>query len=397
MNTFKLYKPLGVLVLVACLGGFASDIYTPSFLTMTQDLAGSLSAIQRSMSLYMLCLALSQLFYGPLSEILGRRMPLLIGLAIMAIGSVICAYATSINGLMAGRLIQGIGAGAPACLWRSIFRDIFNGEQIARFGGYVGIALVYIVSAAPFLGGYFEVHWTWRASFVAVMAYALLVLGLVYAVLPETSMHHSKDRMSIKFFKGAFTQLLTSPLFMGYSLCVFITYGAFFSWFVIGPVLLVGHFKLSPEEFGSVSLFLGGTAMASGGLFNGKMVKRLGQDNMLRLGWGLMALAGAMMMAVNPFFPDALMPVLVCLFIFLFGVTLIWPNAFAKAFAPFGAIAGCAAALYSALQLGGGALAGWISSFLPGHNPWTLPTVLVLASVTAWLLFELGVRKASAK
>jgi DHA1 family bicyclomycin/chloramphenicol resistance-like MFS transporter/DHA1 family 2-module integral membrane pump EmrD-like MFS transporter len=165
-------------------------------------------------------------------------------------------------------------------------------------------------------------------------------------------------------------------------------YGAFFSWFVIGPVLLVAYFHIPPQDFGWINLFLGGTAMALGGIFNGKVVGKLGQDTMLRLGLGLIILSGSMMLIFNFLYGYTLIPTLSCVFVFLFATTLIWPNAFAKAFAPFGSIAGFAGALYSFMQLGGGAFIGWISSFIPHNNLYALPLIFINTAFMAWMIFE---------
>ncbi len=175
---------------------------------------------------------------------------------------------------------------------------------------------------------------------------------------------------------------------MGYCLCVFFTYGALFSWFVVGPVLCAVYFKVSPVDFGSLNLALGGTAMALGGIFNGRCVRRFGQDVMLRLGWSLVVFAGCMIIVLDLLCGKALFPFLVCIFIFLFGVTLIWPNAFSRAFAPFGAIAGYAAGVYSSMQLGGGAVIGWISSFIPSNKPYPLALVFITTALSAWFVFE---------
>ena len=388
MKENKEFRTLVILVLVACLAGFASDIYVPSFLTMAKDLNSSLNDIQKSMSIFMLSLATTQLIYGPLSEVIGRRITLLLGLLIMIAGSSICIFTENFTYLILGRFIQGAGAGACACLWRSIFRDIFNSQQIAKYGGYLGIAMVYIVAASPFLGGYLETYSAWQASFVLAMAYGLIVFLLVYFALPETNVHRTIDRFNIKFFSQAYGQLFRSPLFMGYSFCVFLTYGAFFSWFVAGPVLSMVYFDLSPETFGWVNLTLGGTAMALGGLFNGRYVSRLGQEVMLRLGWGLMIFSGINILLLSLFACKILILFFACIFTFLFGTTLIWPNAFSRAFAPFGSIAGYAAGLYSSMQLGGGAAIGWISAFIPDDKLYPLGIVFILTGLSAWLLFE---------
>lgn len=387
MNFEKL-KILITLVLIACLTGFTSDIYVPSFLTMTKDLNATLTGVQQSMSAFMIFVALSQFLYGPLSEVTGRRIALLIGVSTVIIGSIVCIFAANLSQLMIGRFIQGAGAGACASLWRAIFRDVFNPQQITKYGGYLGVIMVYIVAASPFLGGYLEKYAEWRMSFIAVMLYASIALLLIYFVLPETNKEHSKERLNMKFFLNAYSQLLKSSIFMGYSLCVFFTYGGFFSWFFVGPVFSAIYFKLSPEGFGILNLTLGGTAMAIGGIFNAMYVGRLGQDLMLRLGWGLIFLSGVMMLILDISSYLTFTLFLISIFIFIFGGTLIWPNSFSRAFAPFGSIAGYAGSLYSSMQLGGGAIIGWISAFLPDDRVYPLAIVLMLTSLMAWLLFE---------
>lgn len=389
---FQEFKILVVLTFVACLTGFMSDIYVPSFLTMSHDLNASLSGIQQSMSIFMLSLALSQFIYGPLSEVLGRRIGLLMGLCIVVVGSAICMLTENLFWLMVGRFIQGAGAGACACLWRSIFRDVFTGQQIAKYGGYLGIVMVYIVAAAPFLGGYFEAHQGWRASFIASISYGGAVWSLVYMLLPETNTHRTTERLSIQFFSAAYAQLLKSPIFMGYGLCVFFTYGAFFSWFIVGPVLYAHYFDLPIANFGCINFFLGGTAMALGGIFNAKCIRKIGQDKMLRLGWLLMSLAGAFILILDLCLIKSIYLFLIAIFAFLFGITLIWPNAFSRAFAPFGAIAGYAGSLYSCMQLGGGAIIGWVSAFIPDHRPYPLALVFILTALGACLTFEYRIK-----
>lgn len=385
---FQKFKIFFLLVLIACLTGFMADIYVPSFLTLSHDLNASLSGIQQSMSIFMLSLALSQFTYGPLSEVLGRRCTLLIGLCIVVGGSIICMLAHSLSWLMVGRLIQGAGAGACACLWRSIFRDVFTGQEIAKYGGYLGIVMVYIVAAAPFLGGYFEAHQGWRASFITSIGYGVVLLFLVYMLLPETNTHCRAERFSLQFFSSAYAQLFKSPLFIGYGFCVFLTYGAFFSWFVVGPILYAHYFELPIAQFGSINFFLGGTAMALGGVFNAKCVAKLGQDTLLRIGWRMMILAGMFILVIDLWALKSIHLFLVAIFIFLFGITLIWPNAFSRAFAPFGAIAGYAGSLYSGMQLGGGAIIGWMSAFIPDHRPYPLALVFISAALGAYCIFE---------
>lgn len=391
METDKL-RIIAVMMLAACLTGFAADIYIPSFLTMSQDLDSSISHVQQSMGIFLFAVSISQLIYGPISEIIGRRIPLVMGLIIALIGSLICYSANNINTLLIGRLIQGAGAGACACLWRAILKDSLSHDEISKYAGYLGIIMVFVVAASPALGGLMESYLNWKYSLLIVVIYIFITLILVLWYLSETNIHHHNNQMSFAFFKNAFSSLLSSRIFMGYSICVFLTYGAFFSWFVMGPVLLIGQIGVKPDVFGVINLVIGGSAMALGGLLNGKIVGKLGKSFMLRLGWGLIFLAGVMILIWNIFWPQTSISLVFFVFIFLFGATFIWPNAFTEAFAPFAKIAGCASTLYSMMQLGGGSVIGSLSSLLPKSSN-SLAVILILSSICSLSIFEFWIKK----
>lgn len=384
---------LAIMILVACLAGIASDIYAPSLTMIAKDLHAAIEEAQRSMAIFMLGVSISQLVYGPLSEGLGRRIPLMLGLVIFIGGSIISFQSTSITVLILSRFVQGAGAGACACLWRSIFRDSFSSVEIAQYGAYVGIIMTFVVAGAPAVGGYLQEYFGWRSSFLFLIIYSFLTLVMVLFFLKETSVHHHKNNLNRKFFFNAVQQLIKSRVFIGYSLCTFMTYGAFFSWFVVGPVLLINDLKIDPIVFGWINLGLGSVAMTLAGLFNARLVPKKGGAFMLRLGWGLMMGAGVLLIVLNIVWGLNILAILLPMFMFLFGGTLIWPNAFAGAFAPFGKIAGYAGALYSFMQLGGGAVLGWLSSFLPTTSPIPLAVVFLVTACLARGIFETVVLK----
>ncbi len=382
-----------ILILVACLTGTSADIYAPSLSVMASDLGGPIEEIQRSMAIFMLGVSLSQMVYGPLSEGLGRKKPLILGLSIFFLASLIAAFASSAPELILCRFVQGAGAGAGACLWRSIFRDSFTSAEIAKYGSYVGIIMTFVVAAAPAIGSHLENIFGWSAHFFFLGLYALTALLLVIFFLKETNIHHHKNNLHPRFFIDAFKQLFSSSIFMGYSLCVFISYGAFFSWFVVGPVLLIENIGMSSIEFGWTTLLVGSISMTLGGLFNARVVGKMGGVFMLRLGWSCMMGGGFILLLLAMLFSDSVLAIVAPMFIFIFGCTLIWPNSFAGAFAPFGKIAGYAGALYTFMQLGGGAVLGWMSSFLPTYSPLPLALVLIISPALAWLVFEKVVHK----
>ena len=380
-------------LLVAGLTAFSSDIYTPAFFDMSDDFNVSIEHIQRSITFFMLAVSISQLIYGPLSDGVGRRKPLIAGLIIMLIGSNICYFALNINILLVGRFVQGLGAGSCACLWRSIFRDSFNSAQIAKYGSYLGIMMTLMITSTPTLGGYLSNSFGWKASFLAIIIYTSMTFLLVFFTFKETSTHHNKERLNIRFCIHTYGVLLSSPIFMGYAICTFLTYGALFSWIIISPVLLIDTMGITPIKFGWLSLWVGLTSMTLGGFFNGKVVGHIGKHAMLRLGWGLICLSGILLIICDQFLGQTISSINISIFIFLFGATLIWPNTFAGAFEPFGSIAGYTGSLYSFMQLGGGAILGYFSSFLPGTSAWPSAIIFISTSLLALVIFEYTIVK----
>ena len=336
----------------------------------------------------MMGLSLSQLFYGPLSDGIGRKSPLLIGLFIMGCGSTICLLAPSIEWLIFGRFLQGLGVGAGASLWRPIFRDSFEGADLAKYGGYLSIVMPFVVPAAPALGDYLQTYFGWRSNFLFIIGYTLVTMGIVAYFFKETSTHHHRQRLKATFFAQAFLHLLSSRSFMGYTICVFLTYGAFFSWFTASPVLLIDVVGITPIEFGWISFLAGGGTMILAGIFNGRMVSKVGTYFMLRLGWMLMFLSGGLMLLLKVIFGVSAVVIVAPMFLFYFGSTLIWPNIFAGAFAPFGKIAGYAGSLYSFMQLGGGAVISGLVAYLPEHDQVPLSLIFMGCSALAWIVFE---------
>lgn len=383
-NTLLLF----VIVLAACLTQFAADIYAPSLPAIVNRFDSSIDLAQWSMTIYLFGIALTLLIYGPLSDGIGRKTPMIIGLCIMVIGSLICFFASNIDLLIAGRFIQGCGAGACAGLWRSIFRDVFTGEQLAKYSSHFVIFVMFITPAAPVLGGYFQQYFGWRASFLFMMLYTIFALLSIIFGFKETSVHHHTEKLQWRYMIATFRQLITSSLFMGVTVCTFLSYGALFAWLTAGPVLLIHTVGISPAAFGLINFLGGGLAYALAGRINGKVVTRFGMPTMMRFGWSVMILSGLFMLGGKWLIGVNAWTIATPAILFYFGSTFIWPNAFATAFTPFGHIAGYAGALYGFMQISGGALIGTLIVYLPETDQIPLGFVMLISSILAWVIYE---------
>lgn len=375
------------ITLAACLTQFASEIYAPSMPAMAIDLSTSVDYIQLSIAVYMIAVALCQLLYGPLSEGIGRKKTLLLGLVIFLIGTVICINANNIELLLAGRLLQGSGAAAGAALWRSIFRDQFQGGDLAKYSSYLGTIIVFIVPSAPLLGGYLQTFFGWRSSFTFMCLYVALTMLIIAFIFKETSKHHHISKLSIRFALSAYKELIFSPSFVLPSLACCFTYGAFFAWLVTGPILLIKQVGISPVFFGWLTFLSAGITYSLASTLNGMKVKSWGSSKMLAIGWSLMIGSGVALAFCQFLFGLTLWGLAIPVIFFYFGSALIWPNTFAAAFTPFGHIAGYAGALYGFLQLGGGAFFSGVMSYLPDVSVYPCSFVMTITAAIAWIIF----------
>ena len=381
------------IVLSACLTQFASEIYAPSLPAIAKALQAPLEYVQWSMSIYMLGVTLSQLIYGPLSEGIGRRLPLVGGLTIMAVGSLICVASNSIEGIWSGRFIQGVGAGAGAALWRSVFRDIYSGEELAKYGSYLVIFIMFIVPAAPALGGYFQEYWGWQANFIFMAVYSVVTLLAFLYGFKETNQYHHRERLKWDYIIKTYHLLLSNKIFIGITASTFLCYGALFSWFTVGPILFIEGAGLNPVEFGWLSCLGGGFTYALAGILNGKLVGRFGMPWMMRIGFSIMLFSGILLLLSTFWCGLHAFSIAVPGLLFYFGSTFIWPNAFATAFTPFGKIAGYAGALYGFMQISGAAIISGLMAYLPAVSQAPLGAVFALCTACAWLIYEFSIKK----
>ena len=164
---------LTLIILISCLLPVGSDIYAPSLPAVASGLGISVHLAQFSLAIYMLAVSASLFFYGALSEVFGRKKPLLFGMSLMIIGSIVCFYSASFTMLMIGRTLQGLGAGSCKLIG-AMLKDGFNDKELAKATSYLHIAVSIMVPFAPAVGGFLAHVYHWHASFAFIAIYAIV-------------------------------------------------------------------------------------------------------------------------------------------------------------------------------------------------------------------------------
>ncbi len=380
---------LVIILVLGSLGQIAADLYLPSLPAIAHEFQNNVNLAQWSVSVYLIGYAVSQLFYGPLSDSIGRKTPLGLSLTILIIGCIVSSSASTIYWLIAGRLIQGIGAGGSYALSRSILRDYYSDTRLARSASFISGGSVALIAAAPLLGGYLQEGFGWRSNFIFLAIYSLIILILSMLKLPESNIHKNIANIKLKQWLLNLKGLFTHRVFSRLVLIVFITYAGVFSWLTSGSILLQSQIGISPADFGWIILACG-ASYCIGIFFNARFVIQAGIYKMLRIGVAILFVSGLLMLLLAFFIkPLNLWTVVIPIWMYMLGTGFIFPNTYAGALTPFAKIAGLAGSTYGFMQFLGGASASGLFAEMGDHTQFPLAGfILGCALVNLIIIFS---------
>ncbi len=367
-----------MLALLTAVGPMSVDFYLPSLPEIGRTFAASAPQVQLTLSGYLICFAVGQIVYGPISDQMGRKPVLLFALTLYVAVCLGCLLATSIEMLIALRCLQALGvAGAPV-LARAMVRDLYHGvragRELARMGAITALAPV----IAPTLGGVLQTTFGWRASFVGMAILGLVAVLLVMRILPETMSRPAAEPISFRAVLRSYRNFLRHPSYRIYLAIVAASYGGLFAWISGSSFVLQDLYGLTPMLFGLVfaSATLG---YGAGTLIAAKLVGRIGIDRTILCGGVALASGGLAMVATvllewrSPFalsLPIAL---------YLCGLGLAMPQAMAGALMPFPERAGAASSLLGFMQQAIASSVGILAGQTLGRT--ALPLALIIAAM----------------
>ncbi len=345
---------------LVALGPVSMALYTPAMPELVHAFGSTESAIKLTLSLYFAGFALAQLVSGTMSDVLGRRKTTLIFMAVYLAGSLMAAFAPTVGVLLAGRLVQGIGASVGMTVSRAIVRDQFIGTEAARIMNMVGMMLAIGPAVSPTLGGFALGLFGWQSIFFLMVGFALAACGAVYFCMAETTTPDRAKGHIGPILRG-YGELATSSSFVSATLVMAGAVGALYGQATMLPFVLIDRVGLTPTQFGV------GMLMQSGFFFAGTVVVRLLMRKItparivfpglcfIGIGSILIALASHMM---EPTFLSVMGPV----GIYAFGIAFVMPYMMTAAMEPFPHIAGSASAAMGFIQMGSGFIAGLIAA-----------------------------------
>ena len=383
-----------IILLLITLAQITAEIYIPALPAVGIALASTNTLIKFTVTAFMLGFSISHFFYGPLSDRIGRRKPILVGILLSIIGGIICSFAPNIQILIVGRFIQGLGVGGCTSVGRVITSDLSSGKQLAKFGSYLGMITAFVIASAPIVGGYLQHHLqNWRLIFMALLIYTCLLGIFIWWRLPETNLRLNSNATQLPVMLNNYVILLRSKTFIGYAFCSSLAYAGIIAYLTATPFLLQTIVGLNPVEFGWLALSVA-LSISIAGFINTRYVLIKGIPNMIAHG-AILMLSGGMLMLILALLgfmnTVVIMLPVIC---FCMGAGLCFTNAFAGALSLYPAISGSAGALFGSVQILGAFLSSAVIALAHERNQIPLAIMFIVLGIFSFISLK---RLAAAK
>jgi DHA1 family bicyclomycin/chloramphenicol resistance-like MFS transporter len=339
-----------VLGLLSVIGPLAIDMYLPALPAIGKDLGASDAAVQQSLMAYMAAVAVCQLIYGPLSDMLGRKLPLYFGIGVYVLGSLGAALAPSVEWLVLFRFVQGVGACASMSLPRAIVRDQYTGAPAAQLMSL--LMLVFSISPilAPLSGSAVIAFGDWRLLFWVMAGVGALSLLLLVFGLRETRPKSARLDSSLGGAVRAYWTLLRDGQFMGLSLIGTFGMSAFMAFLGNSSFVYIQHYGLTPAQY-SIAFSVNAVSFFSVSQATGYLVGRFGLDRVVRLAVGGFVVSMVGLLAVYLGGIDSVWVLGGFMFVAFGFLGLVLPSTSVLAMEEQGEIAGSASALMGTVQM----------------------------------------------
>lgn len=353
--TSKSLHPVEFIILMGLMTALIAlsiDAVMPAFPAMAADFhVAHDNSIQLVITGLFLGLSIGTLFFGPLSDIMGRKRPVIIGLFIYFLGSLLIIQSHTIDLLMVGRILQGFGLAAPRTASIALTRDLYQGDAMARVMSFIMMVFIMVPVIAPSIGQAILLITGWRSLFSIFMVIALICLLWFIIRQPETLTPEKRQPFSVERITYAFKEVIGNRQALGYTLAAGLISGAFMGYLSLAQPIFQDEYHMGksfPLFFASLAISIG---LAS--FFNGRLVFRYGAKNMVRYGGYALTLSASIFLAVawiNNGQPS-LWILVVFMAVILFSTGIMFGNLNALAMEPIGHVAGMGAAIVGACSL----------------------------------------------
>ncbi|MFS0694151.1 Bcr/CflA family multidrug efflux MFS transporter [Streptomyces nitrosporeus] len=388
------------LLVTLVLGGLTAvpplsmDMYLPALPEVTDSLHAPASTVQLTLTACLTGMALGQLVVGPMSDRWGRRKPLILGMVVYVIATAICAVAPSAELLIGFRLLQGLAGAAGIVISRAVVRDLYDGDEMARFFSTLMLISGVAPVIAPVIGGQVLRFTDWRGIFVVLALVGVLLTLVVWKwlheTLPPSERHTGGVGDALRTMRG----LLADRVFTGYMVAGSLAFAALFAYVSASPFVIQEIYGASPQTF-SLLFGINSVGLIAVGQINGKLlVGRVSLDKALGFGLAVISVAAValLLMTSGVFGELGLLPVAAGLFVLMSAMGLAMPNTNTQALMRTRHAAGSASALLGTSQFLIGAIASPLVGIAGERTAVPMAVVQVVCALSAAACFLLMCR-----
>lgn len=381
-----LEQPKGTFFIILILGAlttitpFSIDMYLPAFPKIGEQFGVTTAQVALTLSVYFIGLAIGQIFYGPLLDRFGRKPPLYMGLLFYILASVACAFAPSIEVLIAARFFQALGGCVASVASVAMVRDFFSPKDGAKVFSRLMLILSVSPLFAPTVGSWIVSQWSWQTVFLVLAVITSLFLAIVFFFLPEGHQPDPSVSLKITSIVKTFSSIMTNPQFFVFTLSGAFSFAGLFTYLAGSPAIFLGMFHVSEKVFGLIFAGLS-VGMIGGGQVNILLMKKFTGRQIYQIALRLQLLVGLFFLVGCLMDLYGLYAHIALLFVYMSCSGLIYPNAAALSLEPFHKNSGSASALMGTIQMGIGSLAAALFGFLKFSPNIAVAFVFVVTSL----------------
>lgn len=380
---------IALMALMTALVALAIDAMLPALAQIGEELnVENPNQVQLIIGYLFLGLGLGQIVFGPLSDSIGRKPTIYIGLSVYLFGSVLSMFASDFDSMLIGRLLQGLGLAGPRVVTMAIVRDMYKGREMARVMSFMMTIFILVPALAPSLGQLVLFIADWRMIFSSFVILGILIWFWLGLRQPETLAVEDRRRFHVVDIAQGFGQVFKHPIAIGYTAAAGVISGAFVAFLSTSQQMLeiqLGGGKYFPLLFACLALCLGAASIV-----NARIVVRYGMRLISRRSMiCIMIVASLFSIAIALFGEPGLLLFMLFLGFLLFCVGMVFGNMSSVAMEPLGKLAGIGAAVVGSVStLISFALGAWIGSYYSGS---VFPLVLSFALCSALALIIISI------
>ncbi|MBZ6073052.1 multidrug efflux MFS transporter EmrD [Aeromonas schubertii] len=378
-----------ITILMVAVGQMTQTLYVPSIGQMARDFMVRPGALQAVMACYLIPYGLSQFVYGPLSDRMGRRPVLVIGMMVFLAGTLVIQWVPTFDALLLGSMIQGLGTGAAGAMSRTVMRDRYSGAELNRANSLVSMGVIFSPLLAPMIGGWLTELVNWRAGYWFLFIFGALTTLAIMLWFAETL---PAERRQPQRVTAAYRHVLGHGRFQGNLLCLMATFSGLAVFEAAAGVIMGKDLQLSAKAV-SVLFVLPLPGYMFGAWLSARLSYRLTMGKLMRLGIAFLGIGSLTILVPGLLGEVSAASLVLGAALYFVGSGILYPTATTCAIEPFPGQAGTAGAILGGMQNLGAGLVTLLAAGIPMHGQLTLGiimTLMVLVVVASFLWMRRG-------